>query len=71
MLIQIALRRFPLMDLDRSLRAFADTGHAGAALLSGDNGRNLPEGPITRGQNLLRAKLGAEEEVDTLPLEGE
>ena len=34
-------------------------------------GKDLPQPPTAEEERRIRAKLGAEEEVDTLPLEGE
>jgi hypothetical protein len=34
-------------------------------------GKDLPQPPTDEEERRIRAKLGAEEEVDTLPLEGE
>jgi hypothetical protein len=34
-------------------------------------GKDLPKPPTAEEERRIRAKLGAEEEVDTLPLEGE
>jgi hypothetical protein len=34
-------------------------------------GKDLPQPPTDEEESRIRAKLGAEEEVDTLPLEGE
>ena len=34
-------------------------------------GQDLPEGPSAEEEKQIRERLGAQEEVDTLPLEGE